>query len=92
MRWWGSGMLTAFGASAVTVMLLSYALERRAVGWVFVFALACAASSAYGWLAGAWPFGVVESVWALVAARRGFLRLREERATRNAPRPLPPPP
>jgi hypothetical protein len=70
--------LTLFGASAVTVMLLSYALEHRAVGWVFVFALACAASSLYGWLAGTWPFGVVEGVWALVAARRGLTRLRHE--------------
>ena len=90
--WWGSGMLTVFGAGAVTVMLLSYTLERRAVGWVFVFALACAVSSAYGWLAGTWPFGVVEGVWALVAARRGILRQREERFIRNGPPPLPPPP
>jgi hypothetical protein len=75
--------LTLFGASAVTIMLLSYAVEDRAVGWVFVFALACAASSLYGWLAGTWPFGVVEGAWALVAARRGLVRLRGGR-TRNA--------
>lgn len=62
--------LTLFGAVAVTVMMVSYALERRSVGWILVFACACAASSAYGWLAGTWPFGVVESVWALVALRR----------------------
>jgi hypothetical protein len=71
--------LTLFGAIAVTVMLLAYALEHHAVAWVFVFALACAASSLYGWLAGTWPFGVVEGVWALVAARRGLLRLKDER-------------
>ena len=62
--------LTLYGAAAVTVMLIAYALEPRAPGWVLVFALACAASSLYGWLAGAWPFGVVEAVWAIVALRR----------------------
>jgi hypothetical protein len=28
----------------------------------------------YGWLAGTWPFGVVEGVWALVALRRWWVR------------------
>ena len=64
--------LTAFGAVAVTVMMLSYALERRSRGWVLLFALACAASSAYGWLAGTWPFGVVEAVWSLIALHRWY--------------------
>ncbi|HUY78449.1 MAG TPA: hypothetical protein VMV29_16885 [Ktedonobacterales bacterium] len=65
--------LTLFGASAVTLMLIAYTLERRATWWTLIFALACAASSAYGWLAGTWPFGVVEGVWALVALRRWWL-------------------
>jgi hypothetical protein len=68
-------MLTFFGAGAVTVMLFSYALEDRSSWWVLVFALACTASSAYGWMAGTWPFGVVEGVWAVVAFRR-WLRSR----------------
>ncbi len=62
--------LTLFGAIAVTVMMIAYALERRSVWWILVFACACAASSTYGWLVGTWPFGVVEAVWALVALRR----------------------
>lgn len=61
---------TIFGACAVTAMMLSYALERRSSWWILAFSGACAASSACGWLAGAWPFGVVEAVWALIAARR----------------------
>jgi hypothetical protein len=65
--------LTLFGAIAVTVMMVSYALERRSARWILVFACACAASSTYGWLAGAWPFGVVEAVWALVALRRWWI-------------------
>lgn len=62
--------LTLFGAVAVTVMMVSYAFEHRSAWWILVFACACAASSMYGWLAGTWPFGVVEAVWALVAMRR----------------------
>lgn len=71
-------LLTRSGAAAVTLMLIAYALEPRAAGWVLVFALAGAASSLPGWLAGAWPFGVVEAVWALVALRR-------QRRRRGAP-------
>ena len=62
-------LLTAYGAVAVTVMLLAYALEGRSRAFVLVFAGACVASSVYGWLQGAWPFGVVELAWAGVALR-----------------------
>ncbi|MGE0228294.1 MAG: hypothetical protein AB7I38_05095 [Dehalococcoidia bacterium] len=71
-------MLTVFGALAVSAMLLSYALEHRAAGFVLAFAAACAASSAYGFLQGAWPFGVVEAIWALVAVRRWRHRSRAQ--------------
>jgi hypothetical protein len=63
-------MLTLFGACAVTFMMLMYALERRNAGFILAFAFGCALSSAYGFLAGTWPFGVVEAVWALVAVNR----------------------
>lgn len=62
--------LTAFGAVAVTLMMLCYALESRGRGYILGFAAACVASSAYGFLAGTWPFGVIEAVWAVVAFRR----------------------
>ena len=65
-------MLTAFGACAVTFMMLMYALERRGRGFVLAFAVGCALSSAYGFLAGTWPFGVVEAIWSVVAFRRYF--------------------
>jgi hypothetical protein len=65
--------LTIFGACAVTVMLISYAFEQRTSWFVLIFACACAASSLYGWLAGTWPFGVVEGIWALVALRRWWI-------------------
>ncbi|MSP22338.1 MAG: hypothetical protein EXR66_04885 [Dehalococcoidia bacterium] len=68
--------LTTFGALAVSAMLVFYALEARAPRYVLAFAAACLASSAYGLLAGAWPFGVVEAVWAGVAVRRWQVRIR----------------
>jgi len=57
--------LTAFGLFAVTVMLVCYALEDRSHWFVLAFAGACALGSAYGFLQGAWPFGVVEAIWAV---------------------------
>jgi hypothetical protein len=63
-------MLTAFGAAAVTFMMVMYALESRGRGFVLAFACGCALSSAYGFLAGTWPFGVVEAIWAVIALRR----------------------
>ena len=66
--------LTVYGAAAVSAMLLFYALEARARVFVLAFAAACLASSAYGFLQGAWPFGVVELIWSGVALRRWWLR------------------
>jgi hypothetical protein len=57
-------VLTAFGAAAVTFMMLMYALERRGRGFIFAFGCGCLLSSAYGFAAGTWPFGVVELIWA----------------------------
>jgi hypothetical protein len=62
--------LTAFGLFAVTAMLVCYALENSSAWFVLAFAGACALGSVYGFLQGAWPFGVVEAIWAIVAARR----------------------
>ena len=61
---------TTFGVVALTFMMLMYALEGRGRVFVLGFALGCLLSSAYGFLSGAWPFGVVEAIWALVALRR----------------------
>jgi len=63
-------MLTVFGATAVTFMMLMYALERRHRGFLLAFVGGCLLSSAYGFLAGAWPFGVVEIIWAAIAFNR----------------------
>jgi hypothetical protein len=54
----------------ITFMMTMYALERRHRGYVLAFAFGCALSSSYGFLSGAWPFGVVEAIWAVVALRR----------------------
>jgi hypothetical protein len=66
--------LTAFGLFAVSAMLVCYALEDRSPWWTLAFALSCVLGSVYGFLQGAWPFGVVEGVWSLVALRRWWLR------------------
>ncbi len=63
-------MLTLFGAAAVTFMMLMYALERRGRGFILAFGCGCLLSSAYGFLAGTWPFGVVEAIWAVIAFDR----------------------
>jgi hypothetical protein len=67
-------MLTIFGAVAVSAMLVTYALESRSRWFVLAFAGACLASSAYGFLQGAWPFGVVELIWSGVAVERWWRR------------------
>jgi hypothetical protein len=64
--------ITVYGACAVSFMMLMYALERRGNGFVLAFAVGCLLSSAYGFLSGAWPFGVVEVIWSAVALRRFF--------------------
>jgi hypothetical protein len=68
--------LTAFGLFAVTPMLVFYALEDRSRWFILAFAGACALGSLYGFLQGAWPFGVVEAIWCAVAGRRWRLKQR----------------
>ena len=63
-------MLNAFGLAAVTATLLFYALEDRSPIYVLAFAGGCLASAIYGFLQGAWPFGVIEIAWTMVAVRR----------------------
>lgn len=62
--------LSWFGLGAVSLMLICYAMERRSRWWVLAFAFACVLGSAYGFLQGAWPFGIVEAIWAIVALGR----------------------
>jgi len=62
--------LSAFGLFAVSAMMISYALESRSRWFILAFAASCVLGSIYGFLQGAWPFGIVEAVWSLVALRR----------------------
>ncbi|MBA4171764.1 MAG: hypothetical protein C0511_03680 [Hyphomicrobium sp.] len=62
--------LTLFGLFAVSLMLVTYALEARSPWYVLAFAGSCVLASIYGFLQGAWPFGVVEAIWSLVALQR----------------------
>ena len=64
------GVLSAFGLFAVAAMLVCYALEDRSHWFTLGFAAACALGSAYGFLQGAWPFGLVEAIWTIVALNK----------------------
>jgi hypothetical protein len=70
LRFRGVDALTLFGLFAVSAMLVCYALESRSHWFVLLFAVSCALGSAYGFLQGAWPFGLVEAIWSAVALRR----------------------
>jgi hypothetical protein len=63
-------VLTLIGVVVLTFMMAMYALERRGPGFIAAFAVGCALSSAYGMASGAWPFGVVEAIWTVVAIQR----------------------
>lgn len=77
-------MLTAYGVTVLSFMMLMYALERRHRYFVVAFAVGCALSSSYGFLSGAWPFGVVEAIWFAIALHR----FATEGPTARGPSPL----
>jgi hypothetical protein len=85
--------VTIYGVCALTFMMGMYALEGRGRAFVLAFALGCALSSSYGFLSGAWPFGVVEAVWTLIALRRYLVAggATPSPPGRPAPRPGGPP-
>ena len=68
-------MLTIYGVVVITFMMVMYAFEDRDPRFILAFAVGCALSSSYGFLSGAWPFGVVEAIWSIIAVRR-YLSVR----------------
>jgi hypothetical protein len=70
--------LSAFGLFSVSAMLVCYALEKRSAWFILAFAGSCALGSVYGFLQGAWPFGIVEAVWSAVAVRRWWVAGRRK--------------
>jgi len=71
-------MLTAFGFFAVTAMVICYALEQRHTFFILAFAFSCVLGSVYGFLQGAWPFGMVELIWSGIAVRKWWARRRSK--------------
>ena len=65
--------LMLFGVIAVTLMMIFYALEARSLWWTLAFSVSCLSTSIYGFLAGTWPFGVIEFIWCLLALRKWYL-------------------
>ena len=74
------GYDTAVISGATTAITYNFVLPWHLTeGWANLlsgFAIACALGSTYGFLQGAWPFGLVEAVWAVIALRRWSLRRR----------------
>lgn len=68
--------LTLLGLFAVTAMLICYALEKRSPWFILAFAGSCALGSVYGFLQGAWPFGLIEAIWCVVAIQRWWFGRR----------------
>ena len=71
--------LSLFGLLAVSVMVACYAMENRHSGFILAFAASCLLASVYGFLQGAWPFGLVETVWSVIAIRRWRVAIRGPR-------------
>ena len=65
-------LLTIYGASVVTLMMIFYALEQNSSWFTLAFGISYIGSAIYGYLAGTWPFGIVESIWSLVAFRKWY--------------------
>lgn len=66
--------LTLYGLLAVSLMLAFYALEERSPWFTLGFAFSCILGSSYGFLQGAWPFGLVEAIWSIVAFKKWWDR------------------
>jgi len=77
-------VITLYGVAAVTFMMVMYALEGRGRGFILAFAVGCLLSSLYGFLSGAWPFGVVELIWTGVAVQRYLAAGRAGRVDTNS--------
>jgi len=45
-------------------------LEKKSHWFILAFSAACLLGSIYGFLQGAWPFGIVEAIWAVFALIR----------------------
>ena len=70
-------LLSLYGLVAVLLMLVFYAIEDRSPWFILAFAGSCIMASSYGFLQGAWPFGLVEAIWSVIAVRRWLQRRRQ---------------
>jgi hypothetical protein len=69
-------VLTIYGVTVLSFMMVMYALEARGTWFVLGFALGCGLSSSYGFASGAWPFGVIEAIWCVIALQRFYRKSR----------------
>jgi hypothetical protein len=78
--------LNLFGLAAVSVMVVCYAMESRHSGFILAFAASCLLASVYGFLQGAWPIGLVEAVWSVIAIRRWWTTVHMAAGARDSMR------
>ncbi len=64
-----AALLTAFGATAVTFMIITCLREQASGLHILAFAAGCLLPGAYGFLAGTWPASW-RRIWALIALQR----------------------
>jgi hypothetical protein len=82
-------VLSLFGLIAVAVMVIFYALEEKSYWFILAFSFSCFLGSIYGFLQGAWPFGLVEVVWGGIAIRKWLLKmLNKSSMLKNSKHPL----
>ena len=68
--------LNIFGALILLFMMIFYILEQKSRSYTLAFGVACLGSSLYGWLAGTWPFGVIELAWGIFAFNK-WIKIRK---------------
>ncbi|MCL4341765.1 MAG: hypothetical protein M1431_06710 [Candidatus Thermoplasmatota archaeon] len=62
--------VNVYGSAVLIVMMVFYIYENRKPVFTLLFGVMCIGSSAYGFLAGTWPFGVIEIIWAAFSIRK----------------------
>jgi len=68
-----------YGSAVLVIMMVFYIYENRNPLFTLLFGIMCIGSSAYGFLAGTWPFGVIEIIWAAFSFRKFHLIRKKEK-------------
>ena len=70
-------LVELLGLVAISIMVISYALERYSSFFIATFALGCVLAAVYAYHLGSYPFLIAESIWAAIAFARWRSAVRE---------------